>query len=204
MKSYRIAMTFTEPVLGSQPNREVTTDYIHAAAIKKNPELAENGNLEQELETLPEQLEKGTTVFHKVEGRPVFWDYQVRGFLKEWALALNGDKSVGGVKNLRSKIDNFVYVTPRFIPLEMPDGGCITFNERPLRAMTMQGPRVSLARSEQVPAGTRVECVLHIVKEGEITGALLGTLLDMGRWKGLGQWRNGSWGRFDYTMEEVG
>jgi len=191
-------LEFTEPILGSQPTRDVATDYIHATALEKNPELAEG--LEEELETLPEALERGTTVFHKVDDKPVLWDYQIRGFIKEWGLALSGDGVVSGVKNLRSKLDNFVYVTPRTIPLEMPECG-ITFNERPLRAMTAKGPRVSLARSEQAPAGTRIAFTVHIVKDGEITEKVIRALLDMGQWKGLGQWRNGSWGRFTYTME---
>lgn len=202
MKRYDITLTLTEPILGSQPTRAVATDFIHAKAIEKRPELAENGNLEEELETLPEALDKGTTVFHKHEGKPVLWDYQLKGFFKEWGMVLNADESVGKVKNLRSKIDNVLFVTPRFIPFELPEGGEITYNERPLRAMTMQGPRVSLARSEQIPAGTTLTFSVHVVKEGEITRKVIETILDMGRWKGLGQWRNGSWGTFSYAIKE--
>ena len=70
--------------------------------------------------------------------------------------------------------------------------------QRPLRAQTAQGERVSLANSDEAPAGSAitfdVECLdpAHekIVKEW----------LDYGRLRGIGQWRNSGKGRFTYEV----
>ena len=78
----------------------------------------------------------------------------------------------------------------------------MTYCERPLRAQTMHGPRTALARSEQLPAGTWCECWLSIYA-GPITEDLLRDLLSYGDHKGMGQWRNGSRGRFSFTLEAV-
>jgi hypothetical protein len=124
------------------------------------------------------------------------FDYQVKGFIKESGRIFNGE---GGVKALRSKIDNLLFVTPRRIPLIIPDGQEITFNERPLRAETAQGPRVALARSEQLPEGTKFTCSLEVYR-GQITYEIIYHLLTYGEHKGLGQWRNGGFGRFTFTL----
>lgn len=193
VKRYRVTCTFTEPLLGSQPQRDVASEYLLDKAVKAGQDVTD------ELETLPEELQKSSTAFHKDNGHPILWDYQIRGFLKEWGLALNG---LEDVKNLRSKIDNYVYVFPRKIPLVLPEGGELGWLERPLRAMTAQGPRVALARSEVLPEGTTISYEIRSLK-GVIRESLLRELLDMGQYKGQGQWRNGSYGRFSYEMEEI-
>ena len=99
----------------------------------------------------------------------------------------------------KSKFDNFVFVFPRKISLgkKEPDGIC----ERPLRAETMQGPRVSLARSEVVNAGISFDCEIQLFPGCPITDKMLRQCLDYGKFKGLGQWRNSGKGRF--TWEEI-
>ena len=73
------------------------------------------------------------------------------GFLKESGNTL---KDQLGIRNLRSKIDQYIYILPRRIHFAKKPDGVL---ERPLRAMTMQGPRVALTRSDMVKAGTRLE-----------------------------------------------
>jgi hypothetical protein len=121
----------------------------------------------------------------------------IRGFLKESAQM---HKELRGVKQLRSKLDNYVFIEPRRIELVLPEGGKIDFIERPLRAMTAQGPRVTLARSEVLPEGTKFECRIVVLKS-PITEEILRDLLDYGRYKGFGQWRGGSYGRFIYELQ---
>lgn len=192
-KTYKLKVTFLVGPLGTQPQKDVATEYITSkAADPTTGELPAD-----ELETLPEALEKGTTAFHKLNGQPIYYDYQVKGFLKDAGQVFNG---LRGVKNLRSKLDNLVFVEPRQIALNMPDGAAITFCERPLRAQTAQGPRTSLARSEELPAGTRFECRL-VVYDGPISEPLLRDLLSYGERKGFGQWRNGGRGRFTFELE---
>jgi hypothetical protein len=189
-KSYRLKIVFAEPILGSQPQKDVATEYTQAKARQQGQDVAD------ETDTLPEMMEKGTTAFHRVDGAPVLWDYQVKGFLKESANVQNG---IHGVKNLRSKFGALVFVRPRMIPFLMPVGGDGQFLERPLRAMTAQGPRVAVARSEMLPAGTSLECRI-VTLPGPITETILRQVLDYGQFAGLGQWRSGGWGSFTYTL----
>lgn len=104
-----------------------------------------------------------------------------------------------GVKALRSKIENLVFVVPRQIPLIVPEGGRIDFLERPLRAETALGPRVAIARSEMLPEGTHLSCGLEVY-EGQITEEILRDLLTYGEHKGLGQWRNGGFGAMTFIL----
>lgn len=187
----KIKITFLTPVLGSQPTRDVASEYIASKFTDNAGELPAD-----EAESLPESLERGTTVFHKHNGVPVFFDYQVKGFLKEAGRIFNG---LQGVKALRSKIDNLVFVNPRIIPLHLPDGAEIEYMERPLRAETAQGPRVALARSEMLPAGTWFEITLEVYK-GQVDREIIRDLLTYGSRKGLGQWRNGGFGRFEFEI----
>lgn len=193
-KTYKLTVKFITGPLGTQPQRDVATEYITSKVAD------ENGNLpEDEVGTLPEELERGTTAFHKLDGQPIFYDYQVKGFLKDAGGVFNGLRNV---KALKSKIDNLVFVEPRQIALDLPAGAPITFCERPLRAQTAQGPRTSLARSEQLPDGTSFTCRL-VVYDGPISEPLLRDLLSYGEKKGMGQWRNGGRGRFTFELEAM-
>jgi hypothetical protein len=158
---------------------------------------------EDEYAALPEKMEKATTAFHKVNGKPVFFDYQIKGYLKEAAKVTNGLK-VKDVKALRSKVEDHVFVEPRIIPIILPEGAVIDYCERPLRAETAQGPRVALARSERVPAGTKIEFTVQVYDGSPISERMLEDLLSYGEDKGIGQWRNGGHGRFTFKMMEVG
>jgi hypothetical protein len=177
-KTYNLKVMFITGPLGTQPQKDVATEYITSKVADSNGDLPED-----ELATLPEELERGTTAFHKLEGAPIFYDYQVKGFIKDAGQVFNGLRNV---RNLRSKLDNLCFVEPRQIKLNLPEGEEITFCERPLRAQTAQGPRVSLARSEQLPDGTWFECKL-VVFDGPISESL----------------RNGGRGRFMFELEAV-
>ena len=191
IEKYSLEVVFITPVLGTQPQKDVASEFIGSKFVDGGGELPAD-----ELATLDDKLEKGTTAFHKFEGAPVFFDYQVKGFLKEAGRTFNG---LEGVKALRSKIDNMVFIKPRMIKIEMPNGSKIEFLERPLRAETAQGPRVGLVRSEMLPEGTKFNCGIEVYKS-QITKAILYELLTYGSNKGIGQWRNGGYGRFDFTL----
>lgn len=203
--NYKVKLTFTTSVLGTQPQKDVATEYITSKAADVNGELPAD-----ELATLPEQLEKGTTAFHRLNGQPIYYDYMIKGFIKEAGSAFNGLRNV---KNMRSKIVNFVFVSPRQIPLHVPDGwtpsaetlaehpdALTDYCERPLRAETAQGPRTALARSEELPAGTWMEFEIRVYDSSPITEAIFRDLLDYGADKGLGQWRSGGHGSFEYEL----
>lgn len=191
--TYKLKVIFLTPVLGSQPTRDVATEFL----AKKNGFTTLP---EDEIELLPDALERGTTVFHRLpDGSPCVMNYHLLGFLKEAGKVQNG-RVTGGVKALRSKVSSNVFVSPRFLQLHVPEGGGVDYLERPLRAETAQGPRVALARSEQLPEGTWFTAGLEIL-QGEISEDVLRDLLDYGYFRGLGQWRNsGAYGTFRYEL----
>ena len=183
----KIKLRLTEPMLGTVPkDPEVYKSYIET----KKPESVD----EKEYLTIEKIEEKGWTGFHKDENGLFIYDYMIRGFLKNAGNVLKDTDTIK-IKNIKSKIDNVVFVFPRKIYLgkSEPDGVI----ERPLRAMTMQGPRVSLTRSEYVVAGTEIEIEITILPNKEITEDIIKELLKYGRYCGLGQFRNGSYGRFE-------
>ena len=96
---------------------------------------------------------------------------------------------------MKSKINNQVFVTPRILHLGIDEPHEVL--ERPLRAATPQGPRVSLVRSDVVEAGTEISFTIKWIKGNSITQNLLETILSYGQCQGLGQWRNGGYGAFE-------
>ena len=194
MKTYQVKLIFTEPLLGTVPlNRELYAEYIATKAP-----VAENG--EQETETVEELTEKGTTGFHRVGGKPVIYDYAIKGFFKDACGMLrrvDGTESKK-LKNFKKVIDGLVFVKPRQIPVGIV--GEIGILERPLRAQTAQGERVALSRSESIPAGSMMEFTVKVL--GVLSEKVLREWLDYGSERGLGQWRNGGYGTFVYEMSE--
>ena len=163
---------------------EVYKTYIES----KRPEGVEG---EAEYLTVEKVEEKGWTGFHRDENGLFIYEYMVKGFLKHSGNVLKDSLKV---KALRSKIDDFLFVTPRRIYLgKMEPDGVV---ERPLRAMTMQGPRVTLARSDYVDAGLEVGFEITLLPHKDLTWEVVDTLLEYGQLSGLGQFRNGGYGRF--------
>jgi hypothetical protein len=67
------------------------------------------------------------------------------------------------------------------------------------QALTAQGPRVSLVGSEVVHPPVEIRFTVEVLRNQEVTPDLLRSLMEYGRYKGIGQWRNASYGTFDYT-----
>ena len=190
--TYNLSFELTEPILGTIPKHQgVWSEHVRTH-LAGDDETGETANLAD----VAEVTEKGWTGFHaNADGKPILYDYQFKGFLKE---AGNTIKAELGVTALRSHIEQSVFVFPRQIVLaDAPDG----FLERPLRAMTMQGPRVSVIRSDLVNPGRVYEAELRVLEKSKVTEKVLRACLDYGAMKGLGQWRNGGYGRFAYTLE---
>jgi hypothetical protein len=113
-----------------------------------------------------------------------------KGFLCEAGRTL---KESGMVKQIQDKVKRYLFVKPRKIRLP---GDKLEVLERPLRALTPQGPRTTVVRSDVIPAGTHIAFQLHLLKGGGLTKSIIEEILSYGQYIGLGQWRTASWGRF--------
>lgn len=156
MKKIKVKLTFVEPVLGTWPsNQNIAREFI----ASKSPDAA---TVEDEVAALGADAvaDKGMTVFPRNEnGEPVLYDYQVKGFFKDSCGMLSriGGKTEAGKKKAvnesgkitayKKVIDGLIFVQPRMIPIHFT--GNIGECQRPLRAQTAQGERVSLARARQ-------------------------------------------------------
>lgn len=196
----RYRLTGITPILGSQPaNPAIRTQFVASKA--PDPALGEDENA-----MLPEDVEgKGLTVFlqRDQDNALCLMDYMVVGYFKE---SMNRLKSQLNIAQAKSKVEAYVFVEPREIPI-LRNGEIITdcdsVLERPLRAQTMQGPRVTLAASEQIDDPWTIEFTVKLIgnpgtkTSAPITWEAIETALDYGSICGaLGQWRNGGYGRF--------
>ena len=232
MKTLFVRLTFTEGILGTCPNNEdIYRDYIIGKAKKAGADISAKDEVE-EIEALPvdEQIEKGITVFPRnKDGKPFLYDYQIKGFFKDACGML---RNVPGTESskltaYKSKIDGLIFVGPREIVLDAEPGIC----QRPLRAETLQGPRVALAISEEIGAGVTCEFEITTMVEAagkskkkkiktkdedgndieiteEVTTSvdyvkLIREWLDYGKLRGIGQWRNSGKGRFTWEELEI-
>lgn len=114
--------------------------------------------------------------------------------------------------NAASKVDNYVSISPAYLiftrsgePIKSPD----EIYERPLRAMTMQGPRVSVTASETIHPAWSLDFDLELIhntgspKSRALTFDAIDEAMEYGRFKGLGQWRNAQNGHFTFTSCEI-
>lgn len=189
-----IKLTFIEPVLGTWPSNEnVARDFI----ASKSPDAA---TIEEEIAAIGAEnySDKAMTVFPRVDGKPVFYDYQIKGFFKDTCGALSRAKHTksSALKAYKKVIDGMIFPFPRTIAIQL--NGEIGECQRPLRAQTAQGERVSLANSEEIPAGSTIRFGVKLNDPAH--EALLKEWLDNGIDRGLGQWRNSGKGRFIYKM----
>lgn len=198
MEKYKVTLTFTEPILGTIPkDPEVYAGYIATKAALTDEQVAE------ELATVEKVEEKGWTGFHMLNGSPILYDYVLKGFFKGACGALRrvSDTKSYKVRAYKKIIDGLIFIMPRRIPLVLPASEGLGVLERPLRAQTAQGERVTLARSDTCPVGTTLSFTVMVL--GQVSEALLREWLDYGALLGLGQWRSGGWGRFEYVMEKA-
>lgn len=195
MKEIKVKVTFFEDVLGMSPaNENIYRDFIGS----KSPDAA---SVDEEVEALGAEAytEKQMTVFPKEDGVPFIWDYQIKGFFKD---ACGGLRKVKGTHSSKEKaykktIDKLIFPEPRKIFFE--DFGIIGECQRPLRASTPQGERISLAISEEIKAGASLTFSVMCLCDENVD--LVREWLDYGKYSGFAQWRNSGKGRF--TWEEV-
>lgn len=197
MKEMRVRVTLLEELLGTASNnREIHSEFI----ASKAPDAKSR---EEEIEAIgvDAEVEKSMTVFPKDEnGRPFYYDYQWKGAFKDAAGMLRKVPKTksSGLKAYKKQIDGLIFINERKIPINFDGeiGNC----QRPLRAQTAQGERISLANSETIPAGATMEFTIKCLVDSDME--IVKEWLDYGKLRGLGQWRNSGKGRFDW--EEIG
>ena len=195
MKEMKVRITLLEELLGTASNnREIHSEFIASKAPdakSREEEIAAIGT--------DAEIEKSMTVFPKDEnGNPFYFDYQVRGFFKDACGMLRkvtGTKS-SGLKAYKKEIDGLIFINERRIPINFDGeiGNC----QRPLRAQTAQGERISLANSETIPAGATMEFTIQCLVDADMAAVI--EWLDYGKLRGLGQWRNSGKGRFSWEV----
>lgn len=193
-----------QPLLGGVAlDKEIFTKYIATKARDFEKESAK-----EDVENVIDENEKVTGFYRDVEtGNVIIKGYQIKGFMKEAAKAL---KDQLGLASCVSKIDNFVFIAEDNIPvmrggewIKQPDN----FLERPLRGETPQGPRVSLAKSEQICGDWYIDITVKVIenkktaKSVALDMGVVEELLSYGQFKGLLQWRNAGYGSF--RIEEI-
>lgn len=198
----KIRITLTEEVLGSSPsNEELLAAYIASKAPTDDLTAQEVDNIKAQA------AEERTTIFPKTaDGTPFIYDYQIKGMFKDSCKALAtagkagypGGKHCAALKAYKKAIDGLIFVSPREIPYNL-HGLKMGFCERPLRAQTPMGERVSIAKSETVPAGSIIE--FEVACLDPKLEDVVRECFDYGTLRGLGQWRNSGKGRFEW--EEV-
>lgn len=213
-----VRMTLTEEALGTSPSDKEVYDTFIASNAPDAPSRAE----EIEAYGVGDVAEKGRTIFERLpDGTPFAWNYQIRGMFKEAAGAFceltqtvtETDTVTGKTKkkkitrnetgkagftkyNHKGRIDKFVFVEPRKVPIVF-DGG-VGDCQRSLRAETMQGPRVTLASSDTVPAGATLTFQVGLADENYYNSLI--EWLDYGKYHGFGQWRNSGKGCYLYEI----
>lgn len=205
MEKRRYRLSGLTPILGSQSaNPAVRTQYI----ISKAPD--EERKREEEALGPRWDEDVGHTVFLRDDqDRLIIMEHALKGYFKG---ALSALKQQSGVASEKSKVDKYVFIAPRRIlltregkPLREEDD----VFERPLRAQTMQGERVTLVSSELVEDPWELAFELTLIpnrasaKSASLTWDVLETALEYGALCGIGQFRNGGYGRFTWErMEE--
>lgn len=217
LQKFKVVATFTEDMLGTAPsNPNVYSEFIAGKKYKEQLKAAKTDEAKAEVAEQtadlaaeevallpPETLERPTVFRRNDKGELILMDYMIRGFLKEAGQAISGVWGIGG------KIDRWVFVGPRQIPITRkgkPLTQADSDLQRSLRAQTPMGMRSTLTASEAVAPGAQITFIITLLplgqdpKKGNINEATLREWLDYGALCGLGQWRSGSFGRFTYEI----
>jgi len=202
---------------------------IHARHVLDK--VTDEAARQRELDSLPkeeamEQVEKkGMTVFYRRPEDKVLYikNHMIKGFLKASgdALRVEANKETTRTKpeegaekpkgkgtiwgSIDGKIDDNITVYPNELVICDVDGKPKLdgdgFLVRSLRAQTLQGPRVTVVKSEILSPLSRIRYTLFWPSNGPVNKDMLVKMLDRGEiYFGLGQWRSSGKGKFTYRI----
>jgi len=219
---YFLKMGFDGKIVGSVPlDEEIVHSWLEARSPKNRPadgrsleeigkEVKETTNWASDIEetestrTFEEDMKKVSTGFQKHDGKLVVRAGTVRAHVKDCARQLFQAKQVD-VPAFRSKVANFVYMQPYWLPIikngkpiSEPDG----VMERPLHVVTPMGPRSALKRMMYVE-GAELWCILGLLKNPVVKEEHLHMILLYGGIHGYGGERSLGEGQYDYALVKV-
>ncbi|MBA7715025.1 hypothetical protein ES703_124062 [subsurface metagenome] len=209
-KRYEVELNFTTQFAGSVPKHP---EDIKAMLLARAPsEAAIKRRMEEGEEITPipvlaekvgeevgatEEVERGYATFKKDDKGLYFESRCVRSHIKDCANILQG---ILGIKALKAKVANRVYVEPERIYLDRkePDGS----ENRVVHAMTRKGPRSSLKTIDFVE-NAKLKFTLKVLEDGVIDRDILEAIFDYGGTHGMGQERSQGWGQYTYKLREA-
>ncbi len=213
METLKMRYVFVQEVLGMMAGDKQLAESYQIAKHPDGMAADESKAHDDADESLEEGLQKASTFFPRtVDGQPMFWDYQVKGNLKNAVRMWHSQDrfETATLKKWRltpylykRTVDNTMFVRPRQLPIIVPEGVDVTklsFCERPLRAETRKGERIALARSEMLPAGCYIDVLIDVFNDDLVE--VVRDMVEMGNLQGLGQWRNAGMGRFKAVYTE--
>lgn len=202
------------PLLGSNP----AADDLHSRFVAAKAATAKRRAAEENMLPLPEEMpeddfdSRGMTVFLRDnKGSLCLGNHAIKGFFKG---ALTTLKEQVGMAAVKTKVDKLLFIAPDFVPIldghgepqKEPDD----HKERPLRAETAMGPRETIVSSEMVIPPWQVEFSVTVVENKGTRASraldfeVVEAALEYGKLHGLGQWRNGGYGRFTWERIDGG
>ena len=190
-KNIEVKMVFLEKLCGSVPqNKEIVKRWL---SVRKAPEGAE----EEVLETVEDSQEKVTLGFQKDEKGIFLRGGTVKAHLKDCS---NQIKDVLGVKNLRSKIANKVFVQESRIYLKRNDSEYV-FEvdgefDQPIHVITGLGPRSAL-KTIRFLTKPNIEFTLKILEDKEVDIKIIEKIFEYGSIHGFGGERGMGEGRYE-------
>jgi len=198
---YEVELKFSTPFASSTPKNPKDISAMLEARMPAKPpedaiplpELAEQ--VAEEVEATPE-VERGYATFKRDENGLYYEARCVRAHIKDCANQLQG---LLGIKALKSKVANRVYVEPARIYLEKtePDGN----ETRIIHAMTMKGPRSSLKTIDYVDKPV-LKFSLKVLDDDVIDRDILKAIFEYGSEHGMGQERSQDWGKYELVKLE--
>ncbi|MBA7663018.1 hypothetical protein ES703_71051 [subsurface metagenome] len=194
-KKYEVELQFTTQFASSTPkNPKDIEAMLIARAPSKPPEdptpLPELAEQVAEEVGATEEVERGYATFKQDEKGLYYEARCVRAHIKDCANVL---QTLLGIKALKSKVANRVYVEPAKIYLDKsePDGK----ETRIVHAMTMKGPRSSLKTIDFVDTPV-LKFTLKVMDDGVINKDILEAIFEYGSEHGMGQERSQDWGKY--------
>lgn len=181
---------------------------------RKQTEIQKIKDRAEELqETIGELDEKGVTCFFREDDGIAIGDHMIYGFMKAAAEAITRTRAkkngtiLGSASYTESIINQHVRCEEEFIvvakDIVRKGDGTPHYCVRSLRAMTAQGPRVSIAKSERIKKGSTFSFTLKVLEGSPLTQKDIEDIFSYGETTGFGQWRNCGKGSFTYKLKKV-